>query len=174
MLWGALLFLYAVLHTHTIRLRDRSRPPSIPSWFRLPLALYGCMAAAGYFAFGFEPFVLAYAASVTALVLVAWRTLVKGELPATRSSQRLLAIAASLYGGGFLFLWIPGELLCRHVPLMQRLPMHAVFHLTSTAGPHLGLTSLALARYEVEQPTAPSSMYFAGMPAIERPGEKNA
>ena len=47
---------------------------------------------------------------------------------------------------------LAGELLCHQLPLMQRLPMHALFHLTSTAGPHLGLTALALARYEDEKP----------------------
>jgi hypothetical protein len=84
MLWGALLFLYAVLHTYSIRMSSRNLSPSIPAWFRVPLALYGCVAAAGYFAFGFEPFVLAYSASVTTLVLVAWQTMVKGAIPAAR------------------------------------------------------------------------------------------
>ena len=49
--------------------------------------MYGAAAAAGYFVFGFEPFVLAYAGSVTILVGVAWATLVRGEIPATRCTH---------------------------------------------------------------------------------------
>ena len=34
MLWGALLFLYAVLHTHTVRMTKKASQPVrwIPSW----------------------------------------------------------------------------------------------------------------------------------------------
>ena len=63
---------------------------------------------------------------------------------------------------------MPGELLCAHVPLMRRLPMHALFHLAGAAGPHLGLTAFALARHETERPRAPPSALFAGLPTIDR------
>ena len=65
-------------------------------------------------------------------------------------------------------LWLPGEVLCHRIPIIERLPLHALFHLTSAAGPHLGLTAFALARFEDEQPTAPPSAMFAGLPAIQR------
>ena len=80
----------------------------------------------------------------------------------------MLIAAACTYAGGFLLLWLPGELLCHSIPLVQRLPLHAIFHLTSAAGPHLGLTAFALARHEHESPTAPGSLLFAGLPAIDR------
>jgi len=84
-LWGALLFLYAALHTHACRLRARSISLgwlSSPYW--AVLSLYGIIAAVSYFLLGFHHFVLAYAGSVTILVLVAWFTLVHGQIPATR------------------------------------------------------------------------------------------
>ena len=91
------------------------------------------------------------------------------EQPAVGSqARRILATAACTYAGGFAMLWLPAELLCHHVPIVQRLPLHALFHLTSAAGPHLGCTAFALARFENERPTAPSSVWFAGLPAIDR------
>ena len=109
-----------------------------------------------------------YGLSVAALAANAVDALLRRQPVHEPLTKRLLLAACGLYGGGFLLLWLPAEVLCHHVPLMQRLPLHALFHLTSTAGPHLGLTALALARHEHERPSAPPALLFAGMPAIER------
>ena len=61
------------------------------------------------------------------------------------------------------------------MPLVRRLPLHALFHLTSAAGPHLGLTAFALARFDDEATTsAPPSMLFGGLPTIRRRGLEEA
>ena len=151
---------------------------------RAALILYASTATGIYFTSGFLFFVLAYAASVAALVLLAGSILWSEQPSVGTQPRRLLATAAGMYVGGFGLLWIPGELLCHHLPVMQRLPMHAVFHLTSAAAPHLGLTAFALARFEVDATDTDAAedgdvrhsrrvcvrpnLMFAGLPTIDR------
>ena len=173
MVWTVLSLTLVVLETSEARRARaggwRREDATQGRWRRLLLLAYGLSATALYFNNGFEVFVMLYGLSVCALAALAAAALLRGaSTPASALPRRLLRLACGLYGGGFVCLWAPGELLCRHVPLMQRLPMHALFHLTSAAAPHLGLTAFALARHEHERPTAPSSLWFAGMPAIDR------
>lgn len=174
MLWVSLTLIYgACQHVRDRRFR---RKVAVPSARRLALlgaglAAYALIATSLYFSSGFETFVVMYGLSI-ALIVVLAATILFTERPAVGPGpKRLLATAACTYAGGFVLLWIPGEVLCHRVPLMQRLPMHAIFHLTSAAGPHLGLTAFALFRFDDEPKTrvAPS-LAFAGLPTIRRDG----
>ncbi|KAL1514778.1 hypothetical protein AB1Y20_003864 [Prymnesium parvum] len=172
MLWGVLSLICVVVETADARAAARGAPPrrgaAAHRLMRAALGAYSLTSACLYFAAGFALFIAMYAFSVLALVLLALASLFRSPAPAAQLPKRLLVAAAFTYAGGFLLLWLPGELLCHSLPIMERLPMHALFHLTSAAGPHLGLTAFALARYEHENPTAPPSRLFAGLPAIER------
>ena len=132
------------------------------------LIVYAAIATILYFQTGFLTFVVAYGASVVVLIGLASTILFTETPPVGPDPKRLLLTAACTYAGGFVLLWAPGEILCHSVPIVKRLPLHALFHLTSAAGPHLGCTAFALARFENERPTAPSSVLFAGLPAIDR------
>ena len=173
MLWTIVVLLHMVVVSERDRRRARSLAPTALGrrlgLLRAALAAYSVTATAVYFSRGFVWFVVAYGASVVALVALAARAIFDPSGgPRSDAPRRLLVTAAATYAAGFVLLWLPGELLCAHVPLMKRLPMHALFHLTSAAGPHLGLTAFALARHEEERPTAPRSLLFGWLPAIER------
>jgi hypothetical protein len=117
---------------------------------------------------GFLVFIIAFASSVIVLVILSMSALFSSEPRIGDAPRRILYAAAIVYCAGVGVLWLPGEILCSRVPILQRLPLHAIFHLTSAAGPHLGLTAFALARFDDEHPTAPPSIWFGGLPAIER------
>lgn len=177
MLWGTLTLIYGAVH-HADERRNRvhgvarsSAASSSSSRLRIlrgALLAYSLLAMALYFASGFGVFIALYGFSVVFLVLYATASIFSSNPPAGAEPRRLMISAAAAYGGGVVFLWLPSELLCDQLPLIQRLPLHAIFHLTSAAGPHLGLTAFALARFEHEHATAPASLLFAGLPAIDR------
>ena len=172
MLWAVVCLLFAAVSAErerrTSRGMDQTGVGRRHAALRIGLAAYTLAATALYFYSGFVGFIVAYAASVVALVLLAAFQMFAPSGPQSAAPRRMLILAAATYAGGFLLLWLPGEVLCHHVPLFQRLPLHALFHLTSAAGPHLGLTAFALAQHELEQPRAPSTPLFAGLPAIDR------
>lgn len=69
--------------------------------------------------------------------------------------RKLLYIATGFYLGGFLFLWLPEHALCDIVhPLesrpanVERLQLHAWFHLTSTVGPYAYLLFSEMEHFE--------------------------
>ena len=197
MLWVVQVLIYTAYHHRSDRrqrclaadrkeVRCSSRRQLV--LLRTALILYAITATGVYFASGFLFFVLAYAVSVAALVFLAAGILLSEQPRVGAQPRRLLTTAACTYVGGFGLLWIPGEVLCHRLPIMQRLPMHALFHLTSAAAPHLGLTAFALARFEVDafamhagrvtdEPHASDSrpplcarpsLMFAGLPTIDR------
>ena len=135
---------------------------------RVALIVYSLLASALYFVSGFGVFIALYGLSVAFLVVYAIGSIFFSSPPAVPQARRLMISAALAYGGGVVFLWLPSEMLCDQLPLVKRLPLHAIFHVTSAAGPHLGLTAFALARFEHEKPTAPPSLMFGGLPAIDR------
>jgi dihydroceramidase len=173
MLWATLVLVYTIYH-HTL---DRSRrklrgdPTRMTSRLKLVgagMLAYAAAATCVYFTTGFLFFVIAYGVSVLVTFLLALSSFFSASSSVGDQPRRMLVCAGMVYGGGFLLLWLPGEVLCHRIPIIERLPLHALFHLTSAAGPHLGLTAFALARFEDEQPTAPPSAMFAGLPAIQR------
>ena len=174
MLWVSLTLIYGACQ-HVCD-RRRRRQGFVPSARRLALlgmglASYAAIATALYFASGFDTFIAMYGLSIALIVCLAAAILFTEQPAVGPGPKRLLATAACTYAGGFVLLWVPGEVLCSRVPIMQRLPMHAIFHLTSAAGPHLGLTAFALFRFDDEPRTrvAPS-LRFAGLPTIRRDG----
>lgn len=55
-----------------------------------------------------------------------------------KTLQRLMHVAALFYCGAFLFMWLPEALLCPHYPVfIDRLKLHAWFHLSSCVGAYL-------------------------------------
>ena len=125
-----------------------------------------------YFLLGFEPFLVSYAGSIVVLVVMCVRTALFGALRSTDQARRLLLGAGFVYVGGFALLWVPGELFCASVPLPLADKLHALFHLTSTAGPQMLLTGLALSKHHGERRLrAESHWRFGGLPAVVR-GDK--
>ena len=57
--------------------------------------------------------------------------------------------AGSLYAGGFLLLWIPEVIFCPAHPWIERLKLHAWFHLTSAVAPYVFLLFAVYFRYAV-------------------------
>ena len=175
MLWATIALIYAACQ-HTGDRRRRRGLGLVPTTWRLMLvggglAMYACTATLLYFANGFGTFIAAYALSVVAVVGLALSIFLNERPAVGQRPRRLLATAALTYGGGAALLWLPGELLCHSIPIIRRLPLHAIFHLTSAAGPHLGLTAFALARFDDEATTsARPALQFAGLPAIHRAG----
>ena len=171
MLWSILFLLYAA-RQHSLDRQSRvTRSTSISTRLfvlRCALIAYAAIATCLYFFSGFGVFIMLYGVSVAVLVVYAVYSLFTGTPPAGAQPRRLLAAAALAYGGGVVCFWLPSELLCDRAPLLRRLPLHALFHLTSAAGPHLGCTAFALARFEHEKAVARPSAWFAGLPAIER------
>ena len=175
MLWGVLMLLYCA-YQHAVERRRRlegGASANAPTPTRLlvlrgVLLFYALSATGVYFSFGFDIFILLYGVSVACLVLGAFYAIFTATPPTGAEPRRLMRAAALSYVGGVVAFWLPSELLCDSVPLLQRLPLHAIFHLTSAAGPHLGLTAFAFARFEHERPKAPPSLWFAGLPAIDR------
>jgi len=180
MLWGALLFIHAIILAQDFRLKqsriNRQSFPKKPSTFfegsldktRIGLAIWGCIATFVYFSFGFTIFVLIYISCVSTLVFLCTKVTFLGRVKTPDRTRHLMIAAFCCYVGGFLLLWIPGEVFCRHLPFVERLPLHAIFHLTSTAGPHLLLTATALVKHQVENPRSPNSMLFMWLPVAKR------
>ena len=173
MLWATLTLIYAA-YQHRGDRRRRRAMGLVPTSKRLTLVgacliVYAAIATILYFQTGFLTFVVAYGASVVVLIGLASTILFTETPPVGPDPKRLLLTAACTYAGGFVLLWAPGEILCHSVPIVKRLPLHALFHLTSAAGPHLGLTAFACARFDGEKNVrTPSSWRFGGLPAIER------
>jgi len=161
MLWIILLFIFALLRADDYR--KRLPGGSVATPLLLTVAIGSSMV---YFCFGFEMFICSYAGSIVALVALALRKAFFGQAPCDGQTQRMFLLAAAWYLGGVLLLWLPGELLCRRLPWMQRLPMHALFHLTSTAGPHFLLTATALTKFEAQKPKVIPTTLFGGLSAI--------
>jgi hypothetical protein len=171
MLWGVLSLAYATLraddHARTSAAGQSAGARSDAARRALPwLLLFGAVGTALYFTGGFTFFFVQYFGSVVALCALALRRICYSER-SFATARRWCVISLATYCGGFLLLWLPGEVLCAHGT--DRLPMHALFHLTSAAGPHLALTAMALHAHQREKPRARPSALFCGLPAIERP-----
>ena len=176
MLWTVTLMVYGAVH-HSAdreqRLMHHSGKAARPldaslSMLRGALVVYTLGATVLYFFSGFLVFIVMFSLSVLALTSLAFGAVMRAQPPVGSQARRLLVCAALAYGGGALLLWLPGELFCERQPLLKQLHLHALFHITSAAGPHLGLTAFALTRHSDEQPAARSRVWLAGMPAIDR------
>ena len=171
MLWSVTALVYGVAHHRADRERRLGAPPSSAlslHALRGALLAYTGAAVVLYFVSGFLVFISMYILSIAALIYLAFSAIYRAQPPTAQRPRTLLMCAALAYAGGALMLWLPSELLCHRYPLVQRLPLHAIFHLSSAAGPHLGLTAFALARFEDEAPTAAPWLVLAGLPAIDR------
>ena len=166
MLWVIVSFWYALAQSHAHRTGKR-----FPLAARAVLLGYASASSVVYFLYGFEPFLVSYAGSIVVLVVMCVRTALFGALRSTDQARRLLLGAVFVYVGGFALLWVPGELFCASVPLPLADKLHALFHLTSTAGPQMLLTGLALSKHHGERIAAVPHWRFGGLPAVVR-GDK--
>ena len=165
MLWVIVSFWYALGCSYHHRTGTR-----FPLAARGALLCYACASTCVYFVYGFLPFIISYACSIVALVALCVRHCIYGELRSTPLARRLLLGAGFTYVGGFALLWVPGEVFCASVPWADKL--HALFHLTSSAGPQLLLTGLALSKHHRERVSAAPHWRFGGLPAVVRLGDK--
>jgi len=135
MIYGSLVFVYCLVN----RRPDQSRRAL---WSTLAFTAYAVAFTVGYFTMAdyFTLFICSYGALVTALVVgcgyVAWGA------EGTPTHRRLVTWAACFFLGGVFFLWIPEHVLlaCDH-PL-QRLHLHAGWHLVAGMGTYLGVVFL--------------------------------
>lgn len=97
------------------------------------------VAIYSYFSLGFEFFIGIYASTIVLTAYVCW------NLFEPQSSARLpLQYGASVYAFGFLFLWVPSEVYCENFPSFMKNYSHALFHLTSSFGPHIFMEFMRL------------------------------
>ena len=131
MIYGVLCFLYA-LATKEREHRVRNA---------VGLLAYASVATTLYFTFGFECFLVMYISSVLLLCRLSY----VANYPSDGSDKKgllhndkkeaLFTMAACVYIGGFVMLWIPEQILCDTNTTVKHLYLHAWFHLTSTFGP---------------------------------------
>jgi len=169
MIWSVLALLHAVLIASEQR-------HGLNNGFgrRGELVTFGALATLVYFQFGFDVFLLLYIASICVLLLTVLKFAFFAsprQFRAKHSTRMLFLLAAAVYIGGFVFLWLPGEGLCHKYPhIFEHLPMHAIFHLTSTAGPHLVIVAIVLYKYDGDLKCVDwTSAQFFYLPAINRP-----
>jgi len=146
MIWSSSLFLWIGLS-----LRCSCDPKRIAQ-LGFALSIWVLGATAAYFQNGgFEMFISCYVLTITAIVVCSAVQLYFS--PVQRQVLPFVLGALGFYVGGVLILWVPEQLLCgnrnieHHDSILLRLPvpLHAVFHLTSSAGP---LCWLIFATYE--------------------------
>jgi dihydroceramidase len=120
-------------------LARRNDAPARPAYVAA-LVGYGAAVLVAYFTLKayFHFFLIAYALILAYLTVGTWR--VSGE---SKTARRYFWASVGAYLGGFAFLWIPEHFLlaCSH-PL-QRLQLHAIFHLTSSFGSFMWLRLLS-------------------------------
>ena len=109
---------------------------------------YSYFVATQYFVF----FVGTYICLVATLV---YRSAVSATASKSKLQQALVGIAAGVYVGGFLLLWLPEHYFCVRHPVnarptgtfVERAQLHAWFHLTSTIGPYAWILFAQLERF---------------------------
>lgn len=122
------------------------------------LSIWVLGATAAYFQNGgFEIFISCYILTIMAIVLCSAVQLYYS--PVQRHVLPFVLGAFFFYVGGVLTLWLPEQFLCgnrtieHHDSVLLRLPvpLHAVFHLTSSAGPLCWLTFAAYEWLYIQQ-----------------------
>ena len=103
------------------------------------------VAIYSYFALGFEVFIGIYATTIVLTAYVCW-TLFKPQ----SNPRLLLQYGALVYACGFLFLWVPSEAACKNLPVFMKNYSHAIFHLTSSFGPHIFMEFMRLTYFRLD------------------------
>lgn len=102
MLWAVLALLCVVLETKEQRLRRHASTPRevVPQrWRHWFLAIYVISAGGLYFTAGFGAFIITYAISVVALIVLAIATIFNGYPISGNLPKRLLVVSACTYAG---------------------------------------------------------------------------
>ena len=163
MLWAALIMHY-ILFTLNKNGGINMEPNSINFKYFIPLCIYGIISTIVYFLAGFEIFVIMYVLAVFAVFLRTASMVFcknssnidndKKERKIQFSGMKKYAIMAGIfYIGGFLFLWIPEQIICgnrlvqKNETILKLLNFHAWFHITSSIGPYCWMIFATLTEY---------------------------
>lgn len=157
MLWSSLIFLWIACVNNMDGCAE-NRWGTILGW---SLFVLGIVSTYIYLLGGFAYFIVVY---IITVIGVFGATLY--QLRKDSPARRYAFMAVGYYSGGFLFLWLPEQLLCgnRKVSFHESgllslpIPLHAFFHLTSSIGPVCCLTYLTF-EYLEQRKRNPSLMY---------------
>ena len=142
MLWGICGF---CLLTASARCDDATRN----KWF-VAVLLWAVFCTVMYFAAGFVMFIVLYSITVATTILASYYQCASCTSQHAVVLKRYAFLAAGIYCFGFLFLWIPEQVLCGNrlhtsePTILQSLHFHAFFHLCSAIGPYLFLCFAAV------------------------------
>eukprot|EP01083_Nonionella_stella_P028386 78176_1 len=142
MLWCSLSFLYV---SCTFRFKSNG--------VLIAMIAYGIASTFIYFYVSFEVFVVAYCITVASIIVSTWVQI--RQIRHDSSIIKYGILSAVFYAGGFLFLWIPEQLLCgnrllvQHESVLTKLQFHAIFHITSSIGPYYFMIYAVMMNYTV-------------------------
>ena len=150
MLWASLVFLW-IACCNAMGTSENAWGP--------PLAvMFGCIGAGStwvYFNSGFTFFIATYILTVASIFAV---TLIRVSRAPKRHAfaKKYAYLGVGFYFAGFLFLWLPEQILCgnrmrdtRDTGLLALpVPLHAWFHITSSIGPICILTYFVFDYFE--------------------------
>lgn len=135
MIWGTVAGLFIVL--------ERGERTAFP-WLAEGLVLYCVGFTACYFLTPeyFFLFLVSYVGGLVAVALLSYRVLQEKRCAPHQSKLVLSSVSILLFGG---VLWLLENL---HCPALRGLHLHAIFHVTCAAGPHLWLCFAAFDRLQ--------------------------
>jgi len=153
MLWSSLIFLWIAF---SLRCGVDSKGQKRASFLAVLLLIYGAASTWIYFQGGFEIFISAYIMTIASVAITSGIHLAKSEV--RHATLPFILGGLGFYIGGALLLWVPEQVLCgnrvhdRHHSALLDLPvpLHAFFHLTSSAGPICWLTFAAFESLHLE------------------------
>ena len=142
MLWCSLSMLYA---TATFSYQSNI--------LLLITIIYGIVSTLIYFYVDFSVFIIAYIITIASIIGV--QLLHKKTILSNINLTKYALLSAAFYGGGFLFLWLPEQIICgnrlmvQHESILTRLQFHAIFHITSSIGPYYFMIYAVMMHYHV-------------------------
>ncbi len=117
--------------------------------------LYGIVATLVYFYVSFEIFVVAYTLTICAIIMVSMKRI--REMWHHKHIAKYCFISLVTYSVGFLFFWIPEQVICgnrldtQHHTILTRMQFHAIFHITSCIAPYYFMIYIVMAHYIVRK-----------------------
>ncbi len=171
MLWTSMTYLWICGCNFMTPAQEARRGPLLG----VCLFLVACVATVLYATGGFGIFITIYILTVGLIVVLS-----ASRLRTTRARRHVL-YALGFYVGGFVLLWVPEQVLCGNRLetdhpsglLALPVPLHAFFHLTSSAGPVAWLTFAVFEHLErtarkprVEHSAAPEFLWLVSAPEV--------
>ena len=161
MMWGACVFLAAIVVTHGKH----------GTGYRvtLPIAVWAVVSTVVYFLLGFDAFVVMYALTALLTVLAAYDAAMHAPdgrvIASNQQHKKFFAVCGGgVYAFAFLCLWLPEQVYCGNRLIrkdstpegafIQRMHFHALFHLLSAVAPYQVLCFLLLLELDAKQACA--------------------